>query len=102
MGWATEHIRNLKEGKTVSFRPVGNSMSGKIESGQLVTVVPVTRDTVLECGDIVLCRVKNAQYLHIIKTITPGGGHLIGNNKGRTNGYITREDIFGVLTEVKD
>lgn len=27
MGWADNHIKNLQEGKTVQFRPSGNSMS---------------------------------------------------------------------------
>src|SRR5204863_6971636 len=38
MGWATPHIEKLRAGETVSFRPRGNSMSGKIESGQLCMV----------------------------------------------------------------
>ena len=41
MGWASRYIENLNNGKTVSFRPRGHSMKGKIESGQLCTVVPV-------------------------------------------------------------
>ena len=55
MGWATEHIKNLNEGKTIKFRPKGNSMSGKIESGELVTVQPINwaQDGV-DVGDIVL------------------------------------------------
>jgi len=54
MGWATPYIDRLKKGETVQFRPRGNSMSGKIESGQLCTVVPV-RSEDLKVGDIVLC-----------------------------------------------
>jgi hypothetical protein len=38
MGWATPYIDKLKKGETVQFRPRGNSMSGRIESGQLCTV----------------------------------------------------------------
>jgi hypothetical protein len=41
MGSAGRHIARLRAGETVSFRPRGNSMSGKIESGQLCTVEPV-------------------------------------------------------------
>ena len=41
MGWAANHIARLKAGEAVSFRPRGNSMVGKIESGQLCTVVPI-------------------------------------------------------------
>lgn len=58
MGWATPYIAQLKEGKTVSFRPRGHSMKGKIESGQLCTVEPVNDHYMLEKGDIVLCKVN--------------------------------------------
>ena len=40
MGWAARHIEKLRAGGTVSFRPRGNSMSGKIESGQLCLHLP--------------------------------------------------------------
>jgi hypothetical protein len=68
MGWALQHITKLKSGETVSFRPRGNSMAGKIESGQLCTVVPVD-STSLKVGDIVLCKVHGNDYLHLIKAI---------------------------------
>ena len=54
MGWASHHIEQLRAGQTVSFRPRGNSMTGRIESGQLCTVAPVDPVT-LEVGDVVLC-----------------------------------------------
>src|SRR5215470_3232436 len=68
MGWASRHIARLREGETVQFRPRGDSMRGKIESGQLCTVEPVDPDT-LEVGDIVLCKVNGKEYLHLIKAI---------------------------------
>ena len=34
MGWADSYITKLLNNESVSFRPQGNSMSGKIESGQ--------------------------------------------------------------------
>jgi hypothetical protein len=37
MGRATSYIDKLKKGETVQFRPRGNSMSGKIESGKLTS-----------------------------------------------------------------
>ena len=40
MGWASHYIQKLQEGERVNSRPRGNSMSGKIESGQLVTLEP--------------------------------------------------------------
>ncbi len=38
VGWASKYIEVLQRGEFVKFRPRGNSMSGKIEGGQLVTV----------------------------------------------------------------
>jgi hypothetical protein len=70
-------------------------MVGKIESGQLCTVAPLG-DYELEVGDIVLCRVSGAQYLHLIKAIQ-GPRYQIGNNRGGINGWVTRRQIFGRL-----
>jgi len=98
MGWATGYIAKLQTGETVSFRPRGNSMVGKIESGQLCTVEPVTG--VLDTGDIVLCKVAGNQYLHLIKAIQ-GDRFQIGNNKGHINGWVGRNCIFGKLVKVE-
>jgi hypothetical protein len=100
MGWALGHIAKLKAGETVSFRPRGNSMAGKIESGQLCTVEPVEAET-LVVGDIVLCKVKGHEYLHLVKAIQ-GKRFLIGNNKGRLNGWITANSIYGRCVRVEN
>src|SRR5215475_11030907 len=97
MGWATPYIDKLRRGETVQFRPRGNSMSGKIESGQLCTVAPINLEDV-RVGDIVLCRVNGTEYLHIVKAMQ-SGRMLIGNNKGRINGW-TR-NIYGRLVRVE-
>jgi hypothetical protein len=81
MGWATPHIAKLKNGETVSFRPHGNSMQGKIESGQLCTVELIKDFASLQKGDIVLCKVGGSEYLHLIKVIQ-GKRFQIGNNRG--------------------
>lgn len=99
MGWATGYIDKLRAGETVSFRPRGNSMSGKIESGQLCTVSPVDHGT-LKIGDIVLCKVNGREYLHLIKTIQ-GLRFQIGNNRGRINGWVSAKSIYGVLVSVE-
>jgi hypothetical protein len=98
MSWATHYIEKLKAGETVQFRPRGNSMKGKIESGQLVTVEPMAGKT-LSKGDIVLCKVNGSQYLHLIKAIQ-GDRYQIGNNIGRINGWVTLNSIYGVCTAV--
>lgn len=100
MGWATGHIATLREGKTISFRPRGGSMSGKIESGQLCTVKPVSDSSTLKVGDIVLCKVKGNEYLHLIKAIQ-GKRFQIGNNRGGINGWISANAIFGRCVKVE-
>ena len=100
MGWATRHIEALGDGETVQFRPRGGSMKGKIESGQLCTVEPVDAAT-LEVGDIVLCRVKGCEYIHLVKAID-GERFQIGNNRGRINGWVRANSIFGKCVKVED
>ena len=101
MGWATPYIEKLKLGETVSFRPRGHSMKGKIESGQLCTVKPIENIENLQKGDIVLCKVNGNEYLHLIKAIQ-GPRFQIGNNRGRINGWISANSIFGICTRIED
>ena len=72
-------------------------MQGKVESGQLCTVEPVDPATV---GDIVLCKVNGKQYLHLVKAIQ-GKRFQIGNNRGRTNGWVGANSIYGKCTKVE-
>ena len=99
MGWATGYIEQLQRGETVSFRPRGHSMRGKVDNGDLVTCEPLGERT-LEVGDIVLCKVGGQQYLHLIKAIR-GPSYQIGNNRGGINGWISRGGIFGVVIRVE-
>lgn len=99
MGWATQLIDKLKDGETVKCKPRGYSMTGKIENGQEVTIKPLEDGIKLSKGDIVLCRVKGKEYLHLIKAIQ-GERYQIGNNKGHINGWIGINSIFGIY--VKD
>ncbi len=100
MGWATQYIAKLKDGETVQFRPRGNSMVGKIESGQLCTVESIEDAGKLNVGDIVLCKVNGNQYIHLVKAIQ-GQRFQIGNNRGRINGWITANSIFGKCVKVE-
>lgn len=100
MGWASGHIERLKRGETVTFRPRGGSMTGRIESGQLCTVEPIADVATLRVDEIVLCRVHGAEYLHLIKAID-GGRFQIGNNKGYVNGWIGANGMFGRCVKVE-
>ena len=99
MSWATQYIEKLRNGETVQFRPRGNSMSGKIESGQLCTVIPAQQEEISE-GDIVLCKVNGSQYIHLVKAIQ-GDRFQIGNNRGRINGWIGINGIYGKCVRVE-
>ena len=100
MGWATIYIARLIAGETVSFRPLGHSMSGRIGSGQLCTVEPIG-DREPDIGNVVLCKVGRSQYLHLVKA-KQGNRYQIGNNKGGINGWVTINQIYGILLSVED
>lgn len=102
MGWADNHIKQILNKETIQFRPHGDSMSGKIDDGQLVTVAPITAYPDLIIGDIVLCRVAGSQFLHLIKKIDHQGRRaLIGNNKGHENGWTGFDRIYGKVIKVE-
>jgi hypothetical protein len=97
MGWATSYIDKLQQGEQVQFRPRGFSMKGKVEDGELVTVRPICTVESIQVGDIVLCKVRGKEYLHLIKAIRRNEQFLIGNNRGGINGWIPRHQLYGIL-----
>lgn len=99
MGWVNEALRKLRAGETAEVRPYGGSMRGRIESGQLVTLAPVDLND-LRVGDIVLVTWKGNYLLHLIKDIR-GDDLLIGNNIGKINGWVSRADVCGIVTQVR-
>ena len=90
----------LMKGETIRFRPHGNSMQPRIESGQLVTVTPC-KPGEAQVGDIVMCKVNGHQYLHLVSAIGSDGRYQISNNHGHINGWATPGNIFGVVTRVE-
>lgn len=99
MGWAAQHMIRLRAGETVQFRPKGNSMTPRIESGQLCTVAPVSFADI-SVGDVLLCKVRGYDYLHLVKA-KDGDRVQIGNNHGHVNGWIGPGGVFGRLTKVE-
>ncbi|MEP7290096.1 MAG: S24 family peptidase [Chloroflexota bacterium] len=99
MGWATFAIEALKRGETVNIKPHGQSMRGKVNDGDTVTLEPAD-PAKLTVGDIVLVRVKGNILLHLIKAIN-GERFLIGNNRGGTNGWVGHNCIYGIATKVE-
>ena len=103
MSWAKFAIEKLQAGETTQIRPKGHSMTGKVNHGNLVTLVPTVIDD-LAVDDIVLVRVKGNVYLHLIKAIKQVGNQkrfLIGNNRGGTNGWVNSNAIYGIATEIE-
>lgn len=75
-------------------------MSGKVESGQLATVVPLL-DSAPRVGDIVLCKVNGSQYLDRVRAVS-GERFQIGNSRGRVNGWTSRRNILGICTKISN
>lgn len=98
MSWASKYIEALQQGSTVKFRPKGNSMQGRIESGQLCTVAPPNRP--VRVGDVVLCKVRGKQFLHLVSAVR-GPQVQISNNRGQVNGWIGSSAIYGLLVSVE-
>lgn len=99
VGWAAVHIEMLKAGYPVKFRPRGSSMEPLVPDNALCTVEPVNYKT-LKTGDIVLCKVKGNEYLHLVKDVR-GLQFQIGNNKGCINGWASPGMIYGKLMKVE-
>jgi hypothetical protein len=55
MGWVKDALKEITAGRQVQVRPSGGSMRGRIESGQLVTLVPAQAGDV-GADDVVLVR----------------------------------------------
>lgn len=71
-------------------------MQPLIRHRQRCTIAPLAEQS-LRIRDIVLCTVGGRDYLHLITAIR-GEQYLISSNRGRVNGWITRNGIHGVLT----
>lgn len=99
MSWATAYIAELEAGRSVSFRPRGSSMVPLIESGQLCTVDPLAGRSPAK-GDVVLCRVNGAQYLHKVTGVRRGQVQ-ISNNRGHVNGWCSIASVYGILSKVE-
>jgi hypothetical protein len=100
MGWVNDARKELAAGRAVKVRPTGGSMRGRIESGQLVTLVPVDPAEV-QVDDAVLVAWRGGFLLHLVKEAT-ADQLLIGNNVGRINGWVPRSAVLGKVVAVVD
>jgi translation initiation factor IF-1 len=88
----------LEAGEVVKTRLPGNSMSGRIESGDLVTIEPVSID-LCKVGDAVYCKVNGRYMLHLVKAKGQDGRLQIGNNHGHVNGWT--KTVYGKCVKVE-
>lgn len=100
MGWVNEARKELASGRQVQIRPFGGSMRGRIESGQLVTLTPISPSDVL-ADDIVLVEWRGNFLLHLVKQVQ-GDQLLIGNNLGKVNGWVPALAVVGKVISVGD
>jgi hypothetical protein len=100
MSWVKDALEELNKGNETSLRPLGGSMRGRIESGQLVTLksaVPAE----IEKNDIVFILWKGNYLLHLV-TDKKDGQIQIGNNIGKINGWIPFEALIAKVINVED
>lgn len=104
MSWAYSHILQLHANGEVKFRPTDDSMSPRIELGQIVTVR--TYETIgksPEKGDIVLCKIAGDYRLNWITEIVEkmdSTVYRISDNQGKSKGGTTRAGIYGCVTVI--
>lgn len=95
------HIEKLQAGQQTQFRPKGQSMTGKIDSGQLVTFEPVSNIKTLKVGDIVMCKVKGRLIdAHLVTKKRADGAVMISNNHGHDNGWT--KTVYGRVIKIED
>lgn len=90
-------LEKLQQGETFVTKEKGNSMVPLISSGQEHQLEPTTWDQCV-VGDIVYCKVKGNFYTHLVKAKNEKQGLLIGNNKGRINGWTKK--VYGKVIEI--
>ncbi|MCR9253209.1 MAG: hypothetical protein NXI20_22540 [bacterium] len=75
-------------------------MRGRIESGQLVTINLVDSEDIKE-DDVVFVRWKGNYLLHLVMEVTREK-IVIGNNLGKINGEVSKNDIMGKVIKIED
>lgn len=85
-------IQPLLRGESVLVRGIGNSMTPRLVSGQVVRVDPLGPDVVVSKGDVVLCKVRGRVYLHKV-TAVRHPEYQISNNHGHVNGWTS--NVYG-------
>lgn len=94
MNWK---IQKLLDGETIISKEPGNSMLPLLKSKQPVKLQPISWED-CETGDIVFCKVRGNVFTHLVKGKNERRGLLIGNNRGRINGWT--KNVYGKVIEI--
>jgi hypothetical protein len=100
-------LKTLLEKGEVIWKPKGNSMTPKIDSGDQVRIKRCT-PRAFRVGDIVYAKVRGNHYLHLLSALdnSQGSGYLaryqISNNHGHVNGWTDAKNMFGICVQVKE
>jgi hypothetical protein len=95
-------LKTLLEKGEVTWKPHGNSMTPKIDSGDQVVVKKVPASA-CRVGDAVYAKVKRNYYLHLLSAIDKTQNrYQISNNHGHVNGWVNAENVYGLCIKVKD
>jgi signal peptidase I len=95
-------LETLLEKGEVSFKPHGNSMTPKMNSGDQVVVKKVPASA-CRVGDAVYAKVKGTHYLHLLSAIdATHNRYQISNNHGHVNGWVNADAVYGVCVQVRD
>ncbi|KAB8154376.1 phage repressor protein [Kordia sp. TARA_039_SRF] len=94
MNWK---IQKLLDGQTIISKEPGNSMLPILKSKQPVKLQPISWED-CEVGDIVFCKVRGNVFTHLVKGKNQKRGLLIGNNRGRINGWT--KNVYGKVIEI--
>jgi len=99
MSWIKTALHELAANRPVQVKVIGGSMRPRIEDGQVVAIAPVNTSEI-ESGDIVLVRIRRNQFLIHRVVDVDHNRYLIGNNLGKTDGWVTPDAIHGKVVRI--
>lgn len=89
----------LKNNEHGIITMAGHSMEPDIHNGDRCLVYPRSRGFRPRVGDIVFCKIGGNYYLRKIVSVKGLRVH-IGDNRGKTYGNVSVNDIYGIFAKV--